>query len=254
MISIEINGQKVTCKEGLTILDVAKNIGIFIPTLCYHEALSPYGACRLCLVEILKGSRIGLESSCTYPVEENLVVETDNERIRKARRMIVELLLARCPGVEIIQKLASEYGVEKTRFSLEKEDCILCGLCVRVCNEIIKQNSIGFANRGAKRIVTTPFDLPSDYCLGCGACAAICPTGAIKITEIKDTREINKWKTKLEMKKCDVCGKPFIPIKEYKFLRDELIKIDFPITLLSICFDCRKKQSADKLINIKEFM
>ncbi len=184
MINFIINDRELQVEEGKTILEVAMDEGIEIPTLCYHKELTPYGACRLCLVEIIGGGRPGLQASCLYKVTEDLIVKTDTERVKKARKIIFELLLARCPESEKIKKIAQEYGVTETRIRLKsKGDCIQCGLCVRVCAEIVGMCAISFANRGINRRVQTPFDEISDICIGCSACAYLCPTNAIKIEE-----------------------------------------------------------------------
>ncbi len=183
-ITLEINGKKVEAKEGMTILEAAKGVRIDIPTLCYHEALKPYGACRLCTVEITSAGRTRLVASCQYPAEEGLVVNTDTPQVLKARKMLVELMLARCPNVPKIQELAREYGVDKPRFKVKEELCILCGLCSRMCEEVVGVSAINFHKRGFEREVTTPFAEISEACIGCGACAKICPTGAITLEDI----------------------------------------------------------------------
>jgi len=178
-IKLKIDGQEVIAKEGATILDVAKSKGINIPTLCYHKALSPFGSCRICSVEIIdKRGRSRIVTSCNYPVEEGLVVFTKSEKTIKVRKLLLELLLARTPKVQKIKELALEYGIEKPSFWVEDEDedCILCGLCTRVCDELIGVNAIDFAKRGVEREVTAPYHTFSNDCIGCGACAIICPT------------------------------------------------------------------------------
>ena len=132
MITMILNGLEVQVEEGSTILDAAKFYGFPIPTLCFMEGLSPYGACRLCVVEIGKAPRTKLVSSCTYPVEEGLIVRTASERVLKARRMVIELLLASCPQSKTIQDIAAAHDVRQQRFRQEYEDCILCGLCTRM--------------------------------------------------------------------------------------------------------------------------
>ena len=183
-ITLKINEKKVKAEEGMTVLEAAKSAGIDIPTLCYHEALKPYGACRLCTVEITSAGGTRLVTSCQYPVEKGLVVNTDTPQVVKARKMLIELMLARCPSVPKIQELAQEYGVDKPRFKVKEELCILCGLCSRMCEEVVGASAINFYKRGFEREVTTPFAEISEACIGCGACAKVCPTGAITLEDI----------------------------------------------------------------------
>jgi bidirectional [NiFe] hydrogenase diaphorase subunit len=182
MVTLTIDGKFVRTESRTSLLEAAKTLGIAIPTLCYHEALKPYGACRLCVVEIEKHGRSKLVTSCNYPAEDGLVVFTSNERVMRTRRMLMELLLARCPDVQTIRRLAETMGVRASRFGHQaKERCILCGLCVRVCEEIVGVSAIGFADRGTSRQVSTPLGLASDVCIGCGSCTYICPTGCIEM-------------------------------------------------------------------------
>ena len=132
MINLIINDLDVRAEEGQTILEVAKFYGLEIPTLCYNEGLSLYGGCRLCLVEIGEAPRTKLVSSCTYPAEEGLVVHTDTLRVLEARKMMIELMLSVAPNSKVIQDLASKFGVKQQRFKVRNEECILCGLCVRM--------------------------------------------------------------------------------------------------------------------------
>jgi len=175
MVSMRINGLDVQVEEGWTVLEAARFYGLRIPTLCYNDGLSPYGACRLCLVEIGEEPRAQLVSSCTYPVSEGLNVRTHSERVLKARKMMMELLLAVCPTSRTIQDLAAELNVQRVRFEPRYDDCILCGLCVRMCAEQMDGRAIGFVDRGNKRRITTPFDIRSDVCRLCGGCIYICP-------------------------------------------------------------------------------
>ncbi|MHC4558373.1 MAG: 2Fe-2S iron-sulfur cluster-binding protein [Planctomycetota bacterium] len=151
MITLKINGLEVSVDKGSTLLEAARFLGFPIPTLCYMEGLSPYGACRLCVVEIGEGAKAKLVSSCTYPAEEGLSVRTTSERVQKARRMVLELLLASCPQSKVIQDLASAHEIRQQRFKQEHEDCILCGLCVRMCEEQMMAKAIGFRGRGENR-------------------------------------------------------------------------------------------------------
>ena len=175
MISLKINGLDVSAERGSTVLEAARLYGIPIPTLCHMEGLSPYGACRLCVVEIGSGDRTKLVSSCTYRVEEGLVVRTSSSRVVRARRIILELLLASSPQSKTIQDLAASFEVRQQRFRQEYEDCIQCGLCVRMCDEQMMARAIGFRGRGDHRSVGTPFDAKSEVCRLCGGCMYVCP-------------------------------------------------------------------------------
>ena len=175
MISFRMNGLEVKVEEGSTLLDAAKFYGLEIPTLCHHEGLTPFGGCRLCVVEIGEGLRTKLVSACTYPAEEGLVVRTDSKRVWASRRMMIELMLAMAPGSKVRQDLASHFGVTRVRFTPRNEECILCGLCTRICAEQMDARAIGFQQRGHKRKISTPFDMRSEECRTCGACIYICP-------------------------------------------------------------------------------
>ena len=191
-VTLTVDGQKIEVEEGTTILKAAKELGIEIPTLCYHPALEPYQACRVCVVEVIQNGRSRLAASCGQAVEEGMEIKTDSERAMRARKVTIELLLARAPGSEVIQDLAKKVGIEAPRFKTKDEDekCVLCGLCVRVCNEVMRVGAIGFGNRGAKMEVTPPFKEFSKVCTTCGACAYSCPTGAITVEEISE-RTVN---------------------------------------------------------------
>jgi NADH dehydrogenase/NADH:ubiquinone oxidoreductase subunit G len=134
------------------------------------------------MVEVIQNKCSKLVTSCNYPAEQGLEVLTASDRVKRTRKMVMELLLARCPDVPLIQQLAQDMGLKASRFR-KKEDqrCILCGLCVRACEEMVGVSAIGFVNRGTKREVNTPFGVNSDVCIGCGSCTYICPTGCIEM-------------------------------------------------------------------------
>jgi len=175
MIKFKLNGLEVSAEEGSTILDVARFYGLEIPTLCFMDGLTPWGGCRLCVVEIGLGARAKLVSSCTYPIEEGLIVRTDTKRVIQARRMMIELMLSTAPFSKKIQDLASKFGVTQQRFKPRNEECVYCGLCIRMCDEQMDARAIGFQNRGYKRKISTPFNIKSEECRLCGACIYICP-------------------------------------------------------------------------------
>lgn len=182
MVNFKLNGLTVSFEEGTTILEAARFMGFPIPTLCHMDGLSPYGACRLCIVEVGEGNKSKLITSCTAVVQEGLNVRTSSSRVVKARKMIVELLIATCPQSKVIQDIASELGVRQQRFRQEYEDCIMCGLCVRVCEEQMMARAIGFRGRGDHRSVGTPFDIKSEVCRSCGACMYVCPACQLRCT------------------------------------------------------------------------
>jgi len=177
-VTLKIDGKEVKTEKGTTILQVAKASGIEIPTLCYNEQMRPYGGCRMCIVEIAKEGRRRVVASCVYPVEEGLEVVTGNEKIRKMRKMIIELVL---PTAETgpIRELAEKHGVTKSRFETEPTSCILCGLCVRYCSEIKKANAICFIGRGTKREIAPLPEIAPNTCLTCRECYFLCPGGKI---------------------------------------------------------------------------
>jgi heterodisulfide reductase subunit A len=183
-----IDGKEYQADESKTVLEVARANGIEIPTLCYHKSLTPYGACRLCLVEVIWGQRSRLYTACTYPAWEGMAVHTASEKVMRARRMILELLLAEAPASPEIREIAERFGVKGTRFKGkrkgEENRCILCGLCTRICQDVLGVGAIGFKGRGDKREVATPFDRFSEICATCGSCALVCPTGAIRLDAI----------------------------------------------------------------------
>jgi heterodisulfide reductase subunit A len=184
MVTFKLNGKTVQGEEGQYILQVAEKYNVDIPTLCHHKALEPAGMCRLCTVELFDGRRKRYVTACNYPIWEGMEVSTDSEAVHQGRKLIVELLLARCPEVPILQKLASRYGIKEPRFPKENDTCILCGLCVRTC-ERMGANAISLTGRGVDMKVDTPFHIQTDACIACGACATVCPTGHITLETIK---------------------------------------------------------------------
>ncbi len=179
-MKITIDGINFDAPEGYTILESARFIGLEIPTLCYHEGLSPWGGCRLCLVELFTGKTSKLVTSCTYPVEENMIIKTSTQRVLNARKMVLELLIAQCPTSKILQDMAARMGLQQVRFTPRWEKCIYCGLCVRICQEQMMAGAIGFVNRGNKLKINTPFDKTSEECRRCGACMYICPACMVR--------------------------------------------------------------------------
>ncbi len=236
MVSFTIDGQPVEGREGMNVLEVALDSGIEIPHLCYHESVKPYGACRLCLVEVVRNGRSRMTTSCNYPVMEGIEVLTQTEKVIRARRMIIELILAMCPGDKLIQEMASQMGVDDVRFKKEEKDCILCGLCARVCDEVVGAHAIQFAFRGDRREMTPPFQEEAMNCIACGACVVICPVNVIGMKEEGDERTIIRWKRTLKMKKCKICGNYFAPWFQLERFRQ---KANLPKDFYDVCYTCR---------------
>ncbi len=236
MIPFTIDGQLVEGREGGSILEAALDVGIEIPHLCYNESVKPYGACRLCLVEVGRSGRLRMTTSCTYPVMEGIEVFTQSEKVLRARRMMIELTLAMCPGDKLIQDMAKEMGVEEVRFKKDEKDCILCGLCARVCDEVVGANAIQFAFRGDRREMIPPFQGEAMNCIACGACVIACPVDVIKMKEEGDERTILRWKRTLKMKQCKVCGNYFAPWFQLEKFRE---KAKLPKDFYDVCYTCR---------------
>ncbi|MFH0900147.1 MAG: 2Fe-2S iron-sulfur cluster-binding protein [Pseudomonadota bacterium] len=241
---ITINGKRVEAREGEYLLATARRAGIPIPTLCEHKAVEPFGACRLCMVEVTKQAWKGwkgLMTACLYPAAPDLIVETDSERVRQVRKNVLDLLLARCPESALIQRLAVEYGVEHTSFTTRDSAdlCILCGLCVRVC-EAAATSAISTMNRGRHRAIGTPFSEPPPDCTGCLACAHSCPTGNIAFVELGGRRQI--WGRTFELETCSTCGRP-LPIT--KCQADFLAKRQgMERSCLARCAECQRRETA----------
>ena len=175
-ILLQIDGKEVKAREGMTVLAAAQSAGVYIPTLCYHEKLAPFGGCRICMVEVEAGGWTRLVVSCVYLVESNLVVRTRSEKVDRIRKTILELLLAHAPDSPILQDLAQEYGADKDRFEKGPSFCIHCGLCVRYCAEIKKKNAVGFIDRGIRKEISFIPEIASKECNSCKECFPLCPT------------------------------------------------------------------------------
>ena len=181
-IILQIDGKEVKATEGMTVLEAAQSADVFIPTLCHHGKLEPYGGCRICTVEVEVRGWTKLVAACLYPLEQDLVVRTRSEKIDKIRKMILEFLLAHAPDSPQLQDLAQEYGADKDRFEKESSFCILCGLCVRYCAEVKKKNAVGFVDCGAKREISFIPEIASKECNNCKECFPLCPTSYLQAT------------------------------------------------------------------------
>jgi NADH dehydrogenase/NADH:ubiquinone oxidoreductase subunit G len=205
-ITITLDRQTVQVAPGATLLEAARAQGIAIPTLCHHEALQPFAACRLCVVE-LAGPRGGkLVAACAQPCEAGQFVLTASPRVQAARRAIVELLMAGGAHLPLVQALARAHGVPGARFTLPADDCVLCGLCVRACDELVGAHAISLVQRGLEKDVAPPFRITAAACIGCATCVLICPTGAIHLTDITPAPHDEH-----DARTCRVCGEQVRP-------------------------------------------
>ncbi|MCX7805961.1 MAG: 2Fe-2S iron-sulfur cluster-binding protein [Planctomycetota bacterium] len=250
MPTVNIDGKDFRAEAGETVLEVARRNGIWIPTLCYHPALSEHASCRLCLVELDRGGWSQMVTSCCYPVRRDIRVRVHSEAAVRARRGVMELLLARCPDSPELRELARRMGIEGTPYPKVTEaqrNCILCGLCVRVCAERIGKAAIGFAGRGVNRAVAAPFRMPSEDCIGCGACAAICPVGTIKLRIHEKEIEVSPFKSRMMLRRCSKCGAPMSGEPHMKLLEE---KAPAAKEYGNLCPGCRRKKSAAALVPV----
>jgi len=247
-VRFTIDGQPVSCERDSMLLGVALAHGFDIPALCYHEAEEPYGACRLCLVEITQGRWNWVETACTYPVrEDDIEVRRDTEKVRRYRSLNLELLLARCPESDVLQRMARELGLEQCRIRPDGEGkCILCGLCVQVCEDLMGVGAISFVGRGIRRRVDTPYGEPSEACTGCGACAEVCPTGHVTVVDDSraKVREIRPFHTTHRLVLCPDCGRGYVAERQLESLRRQLGE---KAGIVEACPVCRAKRRAADL-------
>lgn len=259
MVTLKIDGKKVVVEEGTTLLKAALSLGVRIPTLCSSDALKPYGACRICVVEVENGGKTSIESSCVYPVSEGIEVNTKSLKVVSQRRLIIELLLARCPDVKIIQDLAKEYNVADIapQWTRDNDKCILCGLCVRACHEVVGARAIQFSGTGASRIVSSPFGRTAEDCVACGSCVFVCPTHVIEKNDLKSrpkgasaasevdgpVREIVNWKVSAPLKICKKCNNPFAPVKQMEKIQKQFHMIS---QVVDLCPSCRTYPVVDE--------
>ena len=187
-IEILVDGKPTAVQKDAFLLPAIRSLGIDVPTLCFHKDLTPTGICRLCVCEVEVRGKKKLVTSCNYPVREMLKVETRSPRVRQHRKILAEMYLGRWPNVPIVKEVAAKCGVKESRFTSELTDpnpraCILCGQCVRACDEFIQEQILDFAGRGIKRHLTMPYGQVDPHCIGCTSCAYVCPTGAIEVTD-----------------------------------------------------------------------
>jgi predicted molibdopterin-dependent oxidoreductase YjgC len=228
-VTLSIDNREVTVEEGTSVFEAARKAGIHIPHLCYRNDLTPFAGCRLCIVEV-EGAR-SLAASCAYPVANKMVVRTDTERVRKARKQIIELLLSDHPydcmtceksGTCKLEKYAYQYGIRKPRFEGEKHNysvrsqnpfferdynkCILCGRCVTVVHEVQRCEAVDFTKRGFNTKIAASFEhsMQETPCVFCGNCVSVCPVGALN--EKSGRFEGRDWEMKKTATICSYCG------------------------------------------------
>ncbi|NLM43656.1 MAG: 2Fe-2S iron-sulfur cluster binding domain-containing protein [Clostridiales bacterium] len=246
-MKIIIDNIECEAQKDETLLQIARRNDIHIPTLCHNDALPGLGSCRLCVVEIVDKGRRSVVASCIYPVRNEIEVYTCSDKIKNIRRNLLMLLRGRVPNDETIKKLCKEYLVpDRIKFSGDKDEhCILCGLCVKACQEL-GASAISTVNRGITKKVTTPYDEPSAQCIGCGSCAYVCPTDAIKIEEKDGIRNI--WNKEFQLLRCTRCGKPFATKEQLEYNREKLGEAHVKL----LCESCKKAIIAEKLKDIYE--
>ena len=237
-VTFTADGKKLTAEAGETLLPVLLAARFDNPHMSYNEEMPPYGACRLCLVEVEQDGRRKVHTACSFPVAEGIAVHTNTEILKRHRRMVAELLLARCPEVKQVQDLAKKLGVESgERFQKKDKGCILCGLCTRACEQVVGVSAISFVGRGPDKEVGTPFLDKSEVCIGCGSCAFICPVDFIRIEEDEKVRRLPQWKVEFEIARCKKCGQKIGPKKELEFLAKRAKGL--PEGWFDVCQNCR---------------
>jgi NADH dehydrogenase/NADH:ubiquinone oxidoreductase subunit G len=219
LVKYTVMGEEHQAERGVSLLDELQRHGHDVPTLCHHKEVTPYGACRLCLVEVKKGKRARLTTSCNYPVQEGIEVLLDTDRVKRNRKMVIELLLAQAPRApKRLREIAEQHGVTTSRFPPNgAEDCILCGLCARACEEVVGVNALTFSGRGDRKRMGVPYGEGSEVCILCGACVYVCPVGCIDLSETQGKRRIRRWGRELRML-VDEFGVPTMPDAQAEYM------------------------------------
>lgn len=246
MIEIKVNGKVVRAARGEMLLEVLRREQIDIPALCDHKAIEPAGNCRLCLVAITKEDWDGWKkyvTSCLYPVEDGLIVYTHSDDVLEIRKNLLDLLLARSPESEYVQKLAMAHGLYKSSYDTvpDPDNCIMCYACTRVC-EILGRSAISPVMRGHKKVIAPPFGDVAEDCIGCLSCVNICPTDFIKYSDDNGVRTI--WNKTFELIKCRECGQETITREFAEYI---IKKRALPSGYFEKCDACKRRETADKM-------
>ncbi len=246
MLNIEIDDMPTQVPQGSVVLDAAKKLGIHIPTLCHHEAVELQASCRICIVEMQVSKRgrtyTWVDAACAYPVEEGLKIRTNSEKIIRERKLILELLLSRAPKSKLLNQMAEKYGISQKRFvSYDKgeSNCILCGLCTRVCSGPIGVGGIGTAFRGIHKKIVTPYKVTAEVCIGCSTCANVCPTDAIEPKGDAENMHMEIWDSWHDMQTCVICGTPFASKKHIQAIKEKA-GVSIHPQIYDTCPDCRR--------------
>lgn len=249
MPTLQIDGTTVRVADGASVLDAARAAGVGIPTLCHHEAVEAWGGCRLCVVDIAKAGWQGtpkMVTACLYPAEEGLIVKTATPRVKATRQVVLDLLLARCPETPLVRQLAREHGLDESTYerSSEPTDCILCGLCTRVCDQM-GVSAISSVSRGIGRTIAPPFDAPPRDCIGCLACAEVCPTGHIHADEQAGERSI--WGRTFAMQRCERCGAAHVTLEQAAWAQAR----GAAARDVQLCDGCKRRELAQTVLGLR---
>jgi len=241
IVPIIVNGRPFEAQEETSLLKALLKEGFDVPHLCYHETVSAYGSCRLCLVEVERGGWKRMATSCNYPVRAGLKVLLDTEEVVRERKNVFEVLLAQAPGSARLRDYASRYGVQGTGLKVQEGSCILCGLCERVCNEVIGSHAIGFSGRGARKELSTPYAEQNPGCIGCGSCARVCPTDCIVIVDRGLERELPFIHARHDLVPCTGCGAATVTGAHARWLA---ARTGIPEQDHYLCDRCKAKRTA----------
>lgn len=248
-MKIIMDGKEVAAERGQTIVEVARRNGVYIPTLCHVPALEPAAMCRVCTVELVEGRRTRLVTACNYPLRGDAEIRTDTPMLRQNRKVLIELLASRCSGSEALKALAERYDADLNRFPAEDRQCIMCGLCARVC-ERVGGNVLALCGRGVEIQVDTSFGRLSPTCTGCASCVQICPVNAIRIEDVGGERRVivrGKEASRVLLRKCTGCGVHFGPVIDLGPVLERAGESGVPPFNASVCPACSRRSLARRL-------